>query len=441
LQTALDHPSELRPGDTLWLRGGVFGAGFAFRSRLSGAPGRPILVRQFPGERATIDGSLSILGPYTWYWGFEITRSSANRAYDGGAECVSTLEGSKGIKLINLVLHDCAQGIGFWRFAEDAEAYGNIIYYNGYQGPEPDRGHGHGIYTQNQTGIKRIEDNIIFNQFGLGIQAYGSENAFVQGYMIEGNILFNNGSIARDTANVDNILLAVGRPIENVSIESNYTYHPGTNGYSRMGWVFGQDIPNRDVVVRNNYWIGGQPAIEFWNWDEVTFSGNTSYSKGSPMALLSFNAPQNERRYTWDHNTYYGSGVFRFSGRNLSWDQWRAETGLDAGSTWTRGRPEGTWVFVRPNRYEKGRAHIVTYNWDLQPTVSVDLSAALRPGDFYEIRDAQNFFGPPVTAGAYEGRPVSIPVMGLQTGDPVGKAPSPPRHTAPEFGAFIVLSH
>ena len=57
-----------------------------------------------------------------------------------------------GTKLINLVIHDTRQGIGIWQEALDSEAYGNLIYYNGFQAS--DRGHGHGIYVQNDEGNK-----------------------------------------------------------------------------------------------------------------------------------------------------------------------------------------------------------------------------------------------------------------------------------------------
>ena len=74
LATALSHPAVVKPGDTIWLRGGTYRG--TFTSRLTGTSANPILVRQYPGERATIDGGdsggngiLVISGSYTWYWG------------------------------------------------------------------------------------------------------------------------------------------------------------------------------------------------------------------------------------------------------------------------------------------------------------------------------------------------------------------------------------
>ena len=85
LQTALDHPSAVQPGDTIWLRGGIYNAP-PYTSHLVGTSAEPIIVRQYPGERARIDGNyngnevtLTILGKYTWFWGFEIFNSDPTR--------------------------------------------------------------------------------------------------------------------------------------------------------------------------------------------------------------------------------------------------------------------------------------------------------------------------------------------------------------------------
>ncbi len=56
LQTALNQPSAVKPGDTIWLRGGTY-TGAPFTSYLNGTSANPIIVRQYPGERARIDGN------------------------------------------------------------------------------------------------------------------------------------------------------------------------------------------------------------------------------------------------------------------------------------------------------------------------------------------------------------------------------------------------
>lgn len=96
--------------------------------------------------------------------------------------------------------------------------------------------------------------------------------------------------------------------------------------------------------------------------------------------------------------------------------------------------------FVRPNRYEPGRAHIVVYNWPLASEVSIDLgSAGLRPGTRYQVLDVQDYFGIPVVSGVYEGKPVAVPLRPRPVPPPVGNIQAPrPGHTLPEFGVFVV---
>src|SRR3972149_8250738 len=83
LGTALAHPRAVKPGDTIWLRGGTYQG--AFQSRLTGSPQAPVTVRQYPDERAVLDGGaaaasvLTVAGSWAVYWGFEIMRSDPER--------------------------------------------------------------------------------------------------------------------------------------------------------------------------------------------------------------------------------------------------------------------------------------------------------------------------------------------------------------------------
>src|SRR6185369_7828569 len=158
--------------------------------------------RQYPGERATIDGNyggnevtLIVNGQYAWFWGFEVTNSDPGRtSATGGTDPARRGTGTnllgRGTKLINLAIHDTVEGVLTTALAPDAEVYGNLIYYNGYDAP--DRGHGHGIYVQNETGTKRVVDNVIFGQFGIGIHGY-TETGKLDDLHIEGNTSFANG--------------------------------------------------------------------------------------------------------------------------------------------------------------------------------------------------------------------------------------------------------
>lgn len=404
LATALSGEGPMGPGDTVWLRGGTYRG--AFSSMLMGRPDAPIVVRQVPGELATLDSAgsakdaLSIGGSYTWFWGFEITSSDLKRqSAEPGPWPGDLLRGygavtrAPGIRFINLVVHDNANGLGLWSESVDSDAHGNIIYNNGWQAP--DRAHGHGIYTQNEVGTRRLTDNIIFNQFSHGIHAYGSARAHLDNITLEGNIVFNNGALAAGPEYVRNLLLGGGRPALNPRLQDNVTYFGSmkTSGENSVGYSAGCV----NLWAHGNYLIGGRPLI-LRSCTTQSFANNTLYG---PVR----EDPPNEY----------------------------------PGNEYRTVPPTGTRVFVRPNRCEAGRAHVAIYNWDSQAQVRVDLSgASLVKGERFLIQDAQNFFGKPVVEGIYEARPVNVPMTGLHVKPPVGNVPHS-GHTAPQFGAFVVI--
>lgn len=401
LATALSSASPARPGDTIWLRAGTYRG--AYRSALVGTATAPIIVRQYPGERATIDSgstgadALTVGGAYTWFWGFEITSSDAKRiSAERGSWPYDLRRGyggvthAPGIKFINLVVHDNANGLGLWLGAHGSEAYGNLIYHNGWQGP--DRAHGHGIYTQNQTPTRRIAENIIFNQFSHGIHAYGSDTAWLDNITVEGNIAFMNGSTSLGGIYESGreILLGGWRVAANAVVDSNFTY----KGQSNIG--YGAGCSNGRVA--NNYFAG---ALILVKCDALTSSN-----------------------YVYDEN----------------WPRYGAWPTQFPGNTFYSKRPKGTVIRVRPNAYEPGRSHVVIYNWDERSDVDVSLKGTgLAIGAAYEIRDAQNFFDGVVASGIYDGGVVNLPLTGLTGVMPVGNVPRVPAHTAPELAVFIVV--
>jgi hypothetical protein len=93
-------------------------------------------------------------------------------------------------------------------------------------------------------------------------------------------------------------------------------------------------------------------------------------------------------------------------------------------------------TFVRPNRFEPGRANIVIFNWNHVSSVDLDVSkAGLKPGDGYEIHTAQDYFGD-VKTGTFDGKPITVSMIDRSVALPVG-VPAPPS-TFPEFGVFVI---
>jgi hypothetical protein len=405
LQTAFNggYPSNtVQPGDTVWLRGGTYVG--IFTSSLTGTLGSPIQVRQYPGERATVDGGtnppsyntavLTINGAYTWYWGFEVTNSNTSRTNSttGSAPPNQRALGfdvyGVGTKLINLVIHDTGQGVGLWTTATDSEVNGCLIYYNGWDAP--DRGHGHGIYNQNRApSTQKLINNILFDGFACGTHTY-AEGGYMDNVDLEGNTAFRNGVLSLVSGYFYDLLLGGTIHVAaNPTMISNYTYTAAAASRNNLGYQAGTS----NATINNNYFADVFNVVP--PDTGLTMTGNTFY--GVYTGFLSSDFPS---------NTYYSS------------------------------RPAGTQVFIRPNQYETGRANITVYNWGLSASVPVDLSSVLANGAQYEIRNVQNFYGPPAVSGTYAGGSIALPMSGVTPATPVGWT-APPA-TGPEFNAFIV---
>ena len=107
-------------------------------------------------------------------------------------------------------------------------------------------------------------------------------------------------------------------------------------------------------------------------------------------------------------------------------------------NTWYTKKPGKGITFVRANYYEPGRANIIVYNWEKKPETEADVNSILRKGEKYVLLDAENYTGPPVLEGTYQGGTMRIPMADRETAKPVGLEHGPV-HTLPEFGAFVLL--
>jgi len=187
----------VQPGDTIWLRGGTYAG--TFSSGLTGSASAPVVVRQYPGERATLDGGasqndvLTVNGSYAIYWGFEIMESGTQRYGQAGTGGGIRGDGvyvqnASNIKLINLIVHDVGHGTYTENTAHNIEISGWIIYNGGYE--DGVRSDGHGIYIKNDgIGFKVARDNVIFNQFGFGIHGYAQGTTTLKNLVFDGNLL------------------------------------------------------------------------------------------------------------------------------------------------------------------------------------------------------------------------------------------------------------
>ncbi|MGI9108051.1 MAG: hypothetical protein ACR2G4_17615 [Pyrinomonadaceae bacterium] len=446
----------VKPGDTIWLRGGRYAG--AFTSNLMGAADAPIIVRAAPGERVVIDRAgvdktkqpaLKVKGQGVWFWGLEITNSNPDRSrkspYTGADE---PWRGSGAdvyaprVKFINCVFHD--NGHGIWDKQDMTEVHGCLFYYNGNNKRE------HALYTGNGAGTKYLTDNVVFAQGGYGILAHSDSTKSAQrGLHIEGNVCFDNGALTADDQTTGNIQVGGvgGVSAERVVVKNNFVYSsPGAAASKSNGIRLGyEDKNNLDLKLLDNYVVARAP-LRVWWWRRVECAGNTVRSGVEACELLT---PEgvDASAYFWDHNTYFGAGdldpAFVSNAKMYSFARWQQKAGLDAHSRYAAApsREDGLRVFLRPNRYEAGRAHIVIFNWHAREQVVVDFDGVLAPGRKFEIRDAQNISGKPVMGGVYDGKPVSLPLKLSGLEKPTGAVETNLSHTAPEFMVFILTAH
>ena len=414
LQTAFSNAS---PGDTVWLRGGTYPG--RYNCYASGTSSAPIIYRQYPGEHAKIATGQTQLGSITlqchdvWLWGFEIYStdpirvSSQTGSFPTDIARGPTIEGAPDgtrCKLINMVLHDDFNPF-FGAQASGLEIYGTLSYYSGWDAP--DRGHGHSLYSQNapSSATKVISDNILFDSFAEGLHIYASGDN-MDNYDIEGNVILNAGYPSETTGYTTNVIVGgSGVAPKNIMISNNYSYHeplgPARKSDSRGLWLGSSGAGCSNATVTNNYFVDlpSGIAMTLESGCKPTMTGNTFLGK-----LSGFSQSQ------YAGNTYY-----------------------------TQTPVGGNNIFVRPNKYESGRANIIVYNWALASSVAVNLSSVLQNGDKYVIQDAQNFFGSPVAQGTYSGGTVNIPMNSASIAQMVGNSPVIPEHTSPEFGVFVVM--
>jgi hypothetical protein len=393
LATAFSHPEAVNPGDTIWLHGGTYEG--SFDSKLNGSEGNYITVKAHPGEWPVIDGKTSdtetfvLHGSWTIFQGFEITNSKTERmgGFPGGMHVLGP-----NLKLINLIMHDLGNN-GFWTSALNMEMYGCLVYHNGYD--DSDRGHGHGIYSQNLEGSKLYSDNIIFGGYSFGFHIY-TEGGDIQGFDLIGNIWFNAGVVSTYSGHKDDCLVGGGQPAARIVLRDNMGWSKSpTTRNTQLGYY---DVVNEDVTVQDNYIVGDIKYSGQWN--SIVMTSNTIYSSVSGVNPADY-----------PDNNYLSEA------------------------------PTETKVFVRPNDYEAGRAHIVIYNWENTDYVNVNVSEVLNQDEAFEVRNAQNFFGQPVLSGTYTGDDLQLPLIGLEPAQPVGDPGEyeVDDHTGKAFNVFVLL--
>lgn len=399
LETALNHPAVVMPGDTIWVHDGTYTG--TFSAKLDGEENNPVTVSAVFGDRVILDSEgsdepvLQIYHSWTVFRGIEITNTSTQRRQ---SRATGIYMGGDHIFLHNMIVHDVGVGISGGQLSDNIqegtnlELYGSIFYNNGWL--ETDRGHGHHLYLTNRDGAFTIAENILFSAYGFGVHNYSeTDRNYVQNYNIIGNIWFLNGAPGKKL--VDGCLVGHNGslPVSSLLLKENFSWNPSVEDRSiRLGW--GAPV-NNDVQLIDNF-ISGQTIFQ-QEWRAVAMTGNTFI--GNVSGVLTTDFPD---------NNYF------------------SET------------PSQNAVFIRKNRYQPGRFHVIVYNFEDLPLVSVDFSDILVSGTHFVLKNVRDYFGAPVLEGTYEGITIDIPMENLSWAPPIGETEEIEWSTGKSFGVFIL---
>ncbi len=449
LDSALSSRHNIHPGDTIWVNHGTYvapektkGEPRSFICLLSGAKNTPIIVRSLACGRVTLQSSIYLMRHDVWLWGMELAVppgqpvdvDRAKEAVPGGVFINSPTDRGGGCKLINCVVHHNILGVWTKASQPDSEVYGCIIYDIGKTEEDLKRGRGHGIYAQNDEGVQHIVDNIVWDNYDIGIHCYAQGQDKANNFEVRGNFLFANGAPVTPDG-CTNLLVGAQQPSKGIVVADNVSYmHPVSNRVNTK--LYFSEGVNDDLTCTGNIFLHGRYALNVGCWRKLIVTGNRFFAR-SQVAVMPIDSlkPGEKGDYFWDKNEYtLGSWPSPFE---VGWGQfeqlldvktWQVMTGFDANSIFQEGLPyypKGVETIVRPNKYQPGRAHIAVLNWDRRPEVKVSLRGVLKPGQPYRIFNVQKLWDAPVASGTYDGKEISLPSLLTWL--------------APEFDAYLVI--
>lgn len=307
-QTIRYGANQLNPGDTLFVRGGVYGE--AVLVNRSGTATAPITITAYPGETPVIDGQtlpdtdwqmlLCLNGDYIHASGLEIRNCNmqAKNPYP------QKPYGGYGVKLsghhnkvsgLN-VHHNRSQGIlagGDYSIVEDS-----VVWQNCQDNNFPvHAGWGNGLAIcrggNNDDGITNnaiARRNIVFNNWGEGLDAYEAD-----GVIIEDNIVYDNFSVNLYISDARNVLAQ-----RNLVYVSSNSLIPGSTSITLADEVAARPRSANNRII-NNFIYGGR--FQAFSWTLVPGSGLDN-------VLIANNTFVNAQLQT---GSYWNSGIVNTS--------------------------------------------------------------------------------------------------------------------------------
>jgi len=253
------HIGQLAPGDTLCVRGDISGLGRVYETAQiylnsvanlvrNGAPGKPITLRAYPGEKVVLKNVGSVSTFYfkgADYWvveGFIIEnngRSSRAIHFESGS--------NYNILRNNEIRNGTADGVALCC----GRNIGNLIESNHIHHFDHGDSDAHGIILNPGSDYTTIRGNVIHDCSGDGIQIYASDETPISDYsknvVIVDNLLYR-GSLSRSEDGFDI------KGVDGLEASGNELYgYSATNDWSGDGRAIVVQMGSRNAVFERNY--------------------------------------------------------------------------------------------------------------------------------------------------------------------------------------------
>lgn len=348
LASALDGRQPIAPGDTLWIHHGTYKfpgktGSTGYPIRLRGNENSPLRIRAWRSERVTIDGGLTVQPPSSELWIQDLEIT------------VSEPRPATAVPPDPSYANVNRPWGGLNVYSGKNCKFINLVIHDNSQGAswwtvsQDSEMHGCIIYDNGWAGTDRRHGHAIYTQNNEGIKTI-SDCLFTggHGYTMHAygssRAYVNNYTMEGNVAwNGNTFLIGGGRPSEGIRVISNYLHG--------VALQIGYNAPtNRDCVLQGNILVNAGLTIN--HFGQVEQENNL---------LLSKNAP----------------------------------------------RPSGAEVILRKNKHDPTRAHLVVFNWERRPEVTVDVSTFLKPGDSFRLLNPRDFFGPAMLEGTARSKNLS----------------------------------
>lgn len=412
---------------------------------------------------------------YVYYKNFEITClnfferefNTQNFFLLDGIRLHSDL--SIGNKFIELIIYNNPGiGISSWKDSGKQEFNSCLIYNNGYTNNTTTRGHGSGVYLQNQTNnIKLFKNNVVFNNYYIGFEIWSASTStdvndsdYVKNVDLNDNIVFKAGGGYSGSIFETNVLIATNwgsgqttnpNIARNINVINNIMYHNtdyiGTSGFGTslvLGWT--ATAPIKDINIYGNFISGINDAIRF-NYAEKTLNYNNNTYWGRYVYHQPNNATNCDiSNWSFNNNLYYTNSANAFRQYSIPLDrtisQWQTDFSIDSSSSRLHVGNFIEKTKVEPFNYSNNK-YLVTLVRKNGSNVDLDLTTlvsnfSIPIGTPYRIIDVENYHSESNLpfSSIYTGGTINFNMQSITFEMPQNNTTSV--KTPANFGCFIV---